>query len=287
MFSERRSMQEYYAHTKPIGEGLSAIDRAVEGQLAFDPALLPQTLNEELDIKIHNFDDRCRYSRGRNYGGLNVDLMTNSLDVRTDELKKSLAIPLAIEQQTRAVIHIGEDRWDFAGYSEYKHLYWRTGSDDRLQQTVKAVHIPSSVSPVVETISIDRYVLDWAGDLTYGHVILQTPEVTNKLGIRLSNGDPVFLVFTPDKVLATTYGPGPEVLGEVSYEALAETGIKARFGNEQTQALLDVGVGNLSFKLRLGKVLKPNYPSLLFSPSEEWITDSGIAVVKIPQEVLN
>lgn len=117
--------------------------------------------------------------------------------------------------------------------------------------------------------------------------MLQTPEITDRLGMKLENDDPVFLAFTPDLVLAKTYGPGPEVIGELSYEQLAAVGLVAKFSNEPEQAVLDMAIGNTVFKLRLGKILKPNYPALLFSDTEEWITDSGILVGKVPAENLN
>ena len=257
--------------------------------LLFDSSLLPQASDEERGIEVINFEDGGgrRYYRNRNYLSANIDYMNTSLDLRASEFGKRVVIPDGVEQQTRAVLRAEGQRYGFGGYTEYEHLYWRRGFDDRLQQKVNAVHLPQGVSSVIETLSINRYALDWAGDLTYGLAILQTSEVTDRLGMKLSDGDPVFLAFTPDKVLGKTYGPGPEVIGETTYEKLADAGIKARFINEVDKATLNLAAGNVSFKLRLGKVLKPNYPELLFSDSEEWITVSGIFVGRVPVEALN
>jgi hypothetical protein len=43
----------------------------------------------------------------------------------------------------------------------------------------------------------------------------------------------------------------------------------------------------MTFQLRLGKILKPDYPRLMFSENEEWVTDSGIVVGMLPIESLN
>lgn len=282
MSPERKLIHEYYPHA--ISTEGSIIDRAVKGQLEITPTLLPQAANEDLGIEIYDFDDSRRYVRNRNVEGLNVDFMMTSLDVKTNQLGEPLAAPVAINQQTRAVFRT-ENNSSFAGYSEHEFTYWRTGFDDRLEQKVGIINMLKSISPVVESVLVRRFVLDNVGDVAYGSVFLQTREIVDKLGVGSSNGDPVFLTFTPEQVLVTTYGS--EVLGKISYEELAKVGIKAHFTDEPTQALLDLQVNNLSFKLRLGKVLKPNYPSLLFSPSEEWITASGIIVGKTPQEVLN
>jgi len=37
----------------------------------------------------------------------------------------------------------------------------------------------------------------------------------------------------------------------------------------------------------LGKILKPDYPEIMFGRAEEWITDGGIFVGKTPTEILN
>lgn len=278
-------IHDYCAGAKSEETGVSAIDLATQGQLEFDRNLLPPR-EGSLFVEAHESEDGITWYRDRNLGGANVDLHSTSLGVRKEELDKQTITPSTIQMQSRAVLRT-EDGRNFAGYTESELIYWRGGWDDRLQQDVKAVHIPSRVSPIFETVSIDRYVLDRIGDCTYGHVIFNHAgrEITERLGVRLENRDPVFLAFTPEHVLATTYGS--TVLGEFSYEQVKEAGLSASFEDMPEAATLSLAAGQMSIKLRLGKTLKPNYPELMFSEQEEWITDSGILVGKIPLEALN
>lgn len=262
---------------------MSPIDVATEGQIAFAKALLPSREGDPI-IEIQETEDGVFYSRDRNYMGANVDLHNTRMAIKREELGKPVITPSAVEMQSRAVLRT-EDGRDFAGYTESEYLYWRGGFDDRLQQSVKAVHMPHSVSPVFETVSIDRYVLDRIGDCSYGHIIFNGHEITDRLGVKARRGDPVFLAFTPEQVLATTYGS--IVLKEISYDELKQAGLTASFHDEPEVATLSLATGQMSIQLRLGKMLKPNYPELMFSEKEEWITDSGILVGKVPQEALN
>ena len=286
MFNERRRLAEWFTHTLK-GEG-GIIDRAVKGQLDFNPACLPTFPDPEKGIDIYHYPDGdVLFTRNRNLQKANIDYMNARLIVMGANLLEEKTTPKVFEQQTRAVLQAGEDNLFFAGYTEYEHLYWRTGVDNRLQQSVSVSHMPRKLSPTVTTIAIHRYALDWAGDLIYGEIILREPTITDGLKMKSYREDPVFLIFIPDCVLATTYGPGPEVLGQLTYDQLAKIGIHAHLKNEPHKATLALVVDNISFTLTLGKLLRPNYVDLLFSPSEEWTTYSGISVATIPQVALN
>jgi len=280
MLPERKSVHEYYSHTLPESNGVSVIDLAAQPHTGFNPEKLPQK-----GVKISDHEGVRYIRRDRNYMGLNVSLHSVLLRVPIDELSKPIAQPTKVELQSRAILRTPERQ--FGGYTEYEHLYWRGGWDDRLMQSVTATKIPSDVSGVLGSVSIRRYVLEQYGDISYGSVILNTRDVTDRLGVKLENGDPVFLDFTPEMVLATTYGPGPSVLEELSYDEVEKAGVKASFTNEAEQATFNVAAGPMSLKLRLGKVLKPDYPQHMFGEAEEWITDSGIFVGKAPIEALN
>jgi len=149
-------------------------------------------------VNVVDYDDIRTVEADRNDGGRNTSLHTTSLVVPISELSKLIAQPTQILLQSRDVLRTPDE--EFAGHTEYEYLYWRGGSDDRLQQKVAVTKIPPSVSGVLRSVSIERYVLDHFGDIIYGKVILNSSRVTDKLGIRLEYGDSVFLKFVPDKV---------------------------------------------------------------------------------------
>ena len=99
------------------------------------------------------------------------------------------------------------------------------------------------------------------------------------------NDHPAFLIFTPDRIIADTYGD--LVLGELTYAQVEKAGIKAHFTDTDEMATLALAAGDLSFKLWVAKTVKPNFPALLFGEKEEWITDSGIFVGAVPIERQN
>ena len=276
-------IHDYCKQTVARKPEVSPIDMATGGQIAFAKALLPSRGGNPI-VEIQETEDSVVYSRDRNFMEANVDLHRTRLVIRREELDKSVVTPSIVEMQSRAVLRT-EDGRDFAGYTESEYLYWRGGFDDRLDQRVNVVHIPNSVSPIFETVSINRHVLDEYGDFTYGEVIFNDHEITDRLGVEAERGYPVFLAFTPEHVLATTYGS--IVLKEISYDELNQAGLTASFRDEHETATLSLAAGQISIQLRLGKILKPNYPELMFSEKEEWITDNGILVGKIPQEALN
>ena len=250
--------------------------------------------NPEDGLEIFSKDGILLYSRDRNNGGRNVDFMNTTLRIDEVDLAQPLAVPSAITQQARAVLFTKGEAPQFGGYTEYIHSYWgvRDSNGDydryhRLDQEVKVKDMPARTSPNLKTVSIQRVALDGVGDMVYGHMIFQNKKVTDRLGIKTTYDDPVFLVFLPDRVLATTYGPNNEVLAEMPYALLANVGIRARFSNEQDKARLSIGERDQAIILQLGKKLKPDYAAKLFSPYEELITDSGISVSKFPEGSLN
>ncbi len=292
IFPERRDIAEWFQNTLN-GEGGpdAVIDRAMCGQHGFNPALLHDMPNPDNRVEIFRGNGLDTYSYDRNAGGRNINYMSTTLSIDEADSTQDMAIPIAFTQQTRALLLTDDRERQYSGYTEYNHSYWGPTDSNkrqhRLEQEIAVAELPASVSPTLKHISVHRIALNGVGDMIFGELIMQNREVTNKLGISTPNNGPVFLVFLPDRVLATTYGPGNEVLAEMSYQVLDSVGIRARFTNDTDKAKLSIGAGNLSIVLQLGKKLKPDYAAKLFSPEEEWITDSGISVSKYPQEALN
>jgi hypothetical protein len=184
---EYKHIDDYYPRPE---EGQSPIDQAVQGQLEFSRVVLDQARASAF-VEEFAEDNGLTLSRSRNLGGLNVDFHDTRLRIKNKEPGNEVVAPSVIEMQSRAVLRT-QDGQSFAGYTENEYTYWRTGLDDRLQQRVVALHMPERVSPVFETVSINRYVLDRFGDLTYGNVIFNDREVTRGLGIKPRRGSCLF-----------------------------------------------------------------------------------------------
>lgn len=293
MFKDRRRLREYVIDpgTSGISVG-SAIDTYTKGNLQFNFSLLPQTTDAHSGVEIIDITGGGgkRYIYGGSVFHNNVNYMTTSLDLGPKGYEKDLVTPDQIKQDTRSVLFDDMINQNFAGYTEYFYWYRRKGdSHDRLEQRVAVTRIPESISLLVDRISIIRVAKNHVVEQIYGFVGLKTPEIPDRLGMSLPDGASVSLAFVPNKVLGINYDDvgANEVIAETAYDKLEGAGIKARFINEEDKAVLALAIGNISFKLSLGKVLKPNYPDLLFSESGEWITDSGIYVGQIPQQMLS
>jgi len=284
MSEERKDIRNYYSHTLPERDGVSVIDLATQPHIGFNPKILPQNDLEIFDLKgvrtIRRVKDKKIFG-SESFNPRFIYLSNVLLSVPIDELSKPIAQPIAVQFQSEATM-VTPDGYT-GGDKVYEHLYRRLDWDDRLQQSLTATNISSRVSDVLRSVSIKRFVLEQYGDITYGSVILKSPDVTDKLDVRQEDGNPVFLDFIPEMVLATTYGPGSNVLKELSYDELERAGIKASFTNEDECATLNIASGPMSLNLHLGKVLKPDYPQIMWGKTKEkCITDSGILVLQAP-----
>jgi hypothetical protein len=188
--------------------------------------------------------------------------------------------PLVIRQNQRKIMHIYDD--DGTGTrSEYEvgikdDFYDYTGGGDEydcLIQNTELYDLYPAFSPVIRAIGIRRYVQNGTGEQIYGSLRLHDNLLIDRLGIKNHDNRFMYLVFTPDTVLAER---GNKVVAKIPYQVLAEHGMRARFINTEKQAILSVGAADLSIHLALGKKLKPNHVKTLFGPEEEFITDNQL-----------
>lgn len=275
------NIYERYLNQSPLPHSETYVGRAANTELKFDRNLL-DVLDKNPEIERGVNKTHIRYTADRNTNGANYDLHRTSLSIAIAELDKSdtLIVPSIVEMQTRKPL-LTNDQKNFAGYTESEYTYQE---GEKLESLVEVLHMPFSISPVVETIKVKRIILDnyngITGDMTYGSLILQDRDLARQLGLTSSEDRPAFLNFTPDKIIADTFFD--TVLGELTYPDLEKIGIKAHFTDTPEVATLALAVRDLSFKLKLVKKPKPNYPVVLFSENEEWLTDSGIFVGKVP-----
>ncbi|MCR4329346.1 MAG: hypothetical protein NUV65_02250 [Candidatus Roizmanbacteria bacterium] len=278
-----------YLNQPPLSNGENYIMKAARPSLQFDRSLL-NILDQDQRVCSSCSEGDISYFRYRNREGRNIDFHTTEMKIGADALGGSsqLIMPDFVELCTRHP-YLSQSNQP-AGSTEYKFIYATpNGGNGRLESQVKLLHLPEDVSPVVETLSVSRDVLnrrDVMGDISYGSLITQDNQIARRLGIQSGDSSPPILIFLPDKVVPMN--TGWEVVGDpFSYEQLQRAGIKATFTDTAQAATLRLAAGDLSFNLCLAKEVKPNYPALLFGEREEWITDSGIHVFSLPHEMSN
>ena len=289
--SEGTILQYFPKPTTPSGESL--LDFTTKKQIAIKPALLPlpplvadsdfASLFSPISVRDYREEGIRDYSYDRNEGGANVDHHQCSISVPINSLSLNEAIPIDINQKTRHPLL--NDR-EFAGYTEHEYHFTNVqdGLDNRLDHNIKVLHIPSNVSPIVETIEIQRHVSDQYGMFTYATINFNNKkEIMERLGVSTSRH--VFVTMTPYGIYAITYGE--QIIKELTVDDLERAGVKAKFEDGQDKAELMVSAGNLIFHLTLNKKLRPEYERIMFDENEQWITDSEIEVLSVPKEVLN
>lgn len=283
MLQERHSLHIYFPpQAETQTNKTSIIDRAAQqARLGFNAALLPQ-LKEMRGIKLSEDNGYRSYATGAGIIGPNLLL-------KMEDLTNESVMPVILQQTTSPILVYPDRRWYPArNNSEVTYTLFRTGKPhDRLEQTVSLRDLSSDFDPDIRIAKVRHLVHPFYGEMTYGEVSLQAANsertqnaqsAINALGISAGN-DPVFLVFIPDKVLATTYGPGPEVLAELTYEQLENAGVKAEFQDKPENASLELqSTFGHPIKITLEKFVKSDYPLLLFSRPSASITDSTVAL---------
>lgn len=290
---DKENFYQAFLNQPPLSDGETYVTRAANPVLLFNRNLLDNLdKNPELNRKVYEEEGLIEYMSNRDRNGLNIDCHRTHLIVAISELEKQdrQILPWFVGMQSKKPFLTRRLRGGFAGYTEGKFRYEQPldNGKGRLENQVRITHIPSRVSPIVETISVERIVNDNAiirGDICSGSVILQDKQVARDLGLPSDNDHPAFLNFIPGKVIAVTYGE--IVLRELTYAEVEKVGINAHFTDTPEAATLALAAGNLSFKLWVNKSVKPDWPALLFGKEEEWITDSGILVSTVPTERQN
>ena len=176
----KENIYEAYLNQPTLVRGETYVARAANPALRFDRNLLDDLdKNPDIDRRVYEKDQLIEYMADRNSGGMNVDYHSTHLVVAIAELDKpdTQIMPYFVEMRSRKPFFT-QDFGNFAGYTETEFRYEQPHDYERgrLENQVKVLHIPSNVSPVVETISVKRIVLDWAdirGDMCYGSLILQ------------------------------------------------------------------------------------------------------------------
>lgn len=285
MSSERNKIHKYCI-SEPLKEGVSAVEQATAGHVSFSKDALPP-IEGDMFVETYTLDEGSKvWTRDRNPGGLNTNLHSTKLVVGADEINKPIITPQLVLMQSRDILR---DEYEFAGYTESEVHYESADTNNRIfRQDVKVFHIPSEKSPFIETLTLQRQVLDYIGDCTYGLAILNNKgqALAEELGVVHPAMNEVFLTFTSEHVLATSYNN--TVIDKFTYEQVRSLGFSVNYTDTPEKAELSLAAGNLSFKLWLDKKLKEDYPQYMFSEfTEEWIADGGVVVGKIPADSLN
>jgi hypothetical protein len=288
MSGERKKyIHDYFPEFEPANDGLNAFDIATrQGNVPLNRSLLPPRESGQL-IDVRELDGDITWARRRSSGNPDADFHYTELKVKGKQLSQEIIVPSTIQAQNTAVI-VTSGRTRLAGITESNYIYWRDSpiTTDRLQQNVKVALAPSHLRPTVRVASVNRYVFG-NRHFAHGHVIFEHsyPDITDRLEVEHAQGDPVFLAFTPDGVLATTFST--IVLKELTYQEVSRAGLAARFEDTSERINFSLGIGEMVMQMGFSKILKPNYPELLFSEREEWITDRTIHIGLVPQSRLN
>ncbi len=265
----------------------NSIDSITKTQLAFSSNDLPTNRVNDVEVETYEYQDTqyTNYDRTRNYRGMNVDYAIASLQMKSLDLAERVTHPLAVSQSIRRIIPASGNIP--AGYTSYEYDLQCSGkSVKRLKDSIAILNMQPDFSTLVANVAIDRFVIDGIGEVTESYINLHDKKIAKELGIEVSAESPFFFDFTPEFVLITTSG-NPNVLGLLSYDYLAQYGIKANFTDNPEEATLKLAAGNLSMFLVLGKKVKPKYVETLFSPEEQLITRSRIDVQAFSEAALN
>jgi len=263
-----------YFTPQPLEEGETYLDSIIKNQIPFPN--LRQLQKKELNPE--NIKDTSTITLTRHFSNHEADLI-----IPIKELAKDIITPSMIEM--RQIMPAVNRENEHAGISDIYYLFQNDKS--RFQQHVKYTDIPSSISPVIEKVEIKRYIFinnPVPSDNTFALVAFQnSPKIAKQLEIVDINH--FNLIFLPTQIIATV--DPDRVIKEITYEELFQsTRIQANFIDELEKATFLLLISRLSFKLQLGKILKPDYPKSLFSPEGD-VTDNEMIVEKFTIEQSN